>query len=97
MISEIKGLRVEESKDCSARPNKRAKTHVPAGMVLVATDMSSAVASINALSAQFQDSASSAPPTRTRGDKALEESEKSPRSARGTHTGIGWSSTGSCY
>eukprot|EP00961_Rhodomonas_salina_P186912 2523793-Rhodomonas_salina.1 len=46
-------------------------------MALVATDLSSAVASINALSAQFQDSTSSAPPTRTRGDKAREEREKS--------------------
>eukprot|EP00961_Rhodomonas_salina_P286488 3870944-Rhodomonas_salina.1 len=82
MISEIKGLRVEESKDRAARPNKRAKTHVQAGMALVATDLSSAVASINALSAQFQDSTSSAPPTWTRGDKVREEREKSRDNAK---------------
>eukprot|EP00961_Rhodomonas_salina_P040255 540921-Rhodomonas_salina.3 len=76
MISEIKGLRVEESKTCAASPNKRAKTHVPAGMALVATDLSSAVTSINALSAQFQDCTSSAPPVRTRGDKECYESKK---------------------
>eukprot|EP00961_Rhodomonas_salina_P012787 172237-Rhodomonas_salina.1 len=82
MISEIKDLRVEESKDSTARPNKCTKTHVQAGMALVATDLSSAVASINALSAQFQDSTSSAPPTRTRGDKAREECEKSRDNAK---------------
>eukprot|EP00961_Rhodomonas_salina_P239728 3238369-Rhodomonas_salina.1 len=53
-------------------------------MALVATDLSSAVASINALSAQFQDCASSAPPTRTRGDNfaAREEREKSRDNAK---------------
>eukprot|EP00961_Rhodomonas_salina_P194775 2630061-Rhodomonas_salina.1 len=51
-------------------------------MALVATYLSSAVASINALFTHFQDSASSAPPTWTRGDKASEEREKSRDNAK---------------
>eukprot|EP00961_Rhodomonas_salina_P116718 1570806-Rhodomonas_salina.1 len=58
--------------DNSTLPSKRAKTHVPVGMALVAQQLSTAVDCITALSAQFQDK----PQVCTSADKARFEREQ---------------------